>query len=269
MLNDRAIAGPLGDFDPQQIREELHRMADWIADYRIGIAERPVFSEVEEKSISSALETVEWKQPVSMDTIMAELNLIVMPGIVHWGHPSFLGYFGSTSTTPSLLGEMAAAALNVSAMTWKSSPAATEMEGVVLEWIREMTGVPAGYTGVVYDTASVGVMHALAAARESPAGMCGLRDWSEGATSNRCESMRRIRRTARPKRRQSLLASARLTSLELQRMKTSGLIAEHCCLPSPPTFPTATCRWPSLRLLAPLRLRAWIRSRDRRNLRKA
>ncbi|HEY8793537.1 MAG TPA: aminotransferase class I/II-fold pyridoxal phosphate-dependent enzyme, partial [Gemmatimonadaceae bacterium] len=95
-----------------------------------------------------------------------ELDALIMPGIVHWGHPAFLGYFGSTSNGPALLGEMIAAALNVSAMTWRTSPAATELEGVVLAWIRDMIGLPDAFMGIVYDTASVALMHALAAARE-------------------------------------------------------------------------------------------------------
>jgi len=168
-MNEK-LAGPLGDFAPAQIRAELHRMADWIADYRIGIAERAVSNDVEAGSIAASLRAVAWEEPAGMDRIMADLDDVVMPGILHWGHPAFLGYFGSTSNTPALLGEMAAAALNVSAMTWKSSPAATEMENVVLDWIRDMTGLPPGYMGVVYDTASVAVMHALAAARESACG---------------------------------------------------------------------------------------------------
>ena len=97
---------------------------------------------------------------------MRELDALIMPGIVHWGHPAFLGYFGSTSNGPALLGEMIAAALNVSAMTWRTSPSATELEGVVLGWIRELIGLPESFMGVVYDTASVALMHALAAARE-------------------------------------------------------------------------------------------------------
>jgi aromatic-L-amino-acid decarboxylase len=101
-----------------------------------------------------------------MDEVMRELDERIMPGIVHWGHPAFLGYFGSTSNGPALLGEMIAAALNVSAMTWRTSPAATELEGVVLAWIRELIGLPGTFMGIVYDTASVALMHALAAARE-------------------------------------------------------------------------------------------------------
>ena len=78
----------------------------------------------------------------SLDHIVAEMDTVVMPGIVHWGHPAFLGYFGSTSNGAALVGEMIAAALNVSAMTWQTSPAATELETVVLGWIRRMIGLP-------------------------------------------------------------------------------------------------------------------------------
>ncbi len=89
-----------------------------------------------------------------------------MPGIVHWGHPAFLGYFATNTTAPGILGEMLTAALNVSAMTWQTSPAATELEIVVLDWMRQRLRLPREFQGVVYDTASVGLLHALAAARE-------------------------------------------------------------------------------------------------------
>jgi aromatic-L-amino-acid/L-tryptophan decarboxylase len=86
--------------------------------------------------------------------------------MVHWGHPQFMGYFGSTTTAPGILAEMAAAALNVNAMTWRTSPAATELESVVLDWLRQWIRLPPGFRGVVYDTASISTMHALAVARE-------------------------------------------------------------------------------------------------------
>ena len=148
------------------LRAELHRMADWIADYRETIAARPITPTVAPGDISAGLTPSLALAPASMSAIRRDFDDVVMPGIVHWGHPAFLGYFGSTSNGPALLGEMAAAALNVSAMTWRTSPAATELETVVLRWIREMIGLPASFTGIVYDTASVGVLHALAAARE-------------------------------------------------------------------------------------------------------
>jgi aromatic-L-amino-acid decarboxylase len=161
--------GPLGDLPPDQLRAELHRMADWIADYRESIVERRIVPEVAPGDVTSGLSASLPDAPAPMDSILRDFDDVVMPGIVHWGHPAFLGYFGSTSNGPALLGEMAAAALNVSAMTWRTSPAATELESVVLRWIRELIGLPPAFTGVVYDTASVAVLHALAAARERAA----------------------------------------------------------------------------------------------------
>ena len=144
-------------------------MADWIADYRDSIGERRIVPAVVAGKVTSGLSASLPDAPAPMASILRDFDDVVMPGIVHWGHPAFLGYFGSTSNGPALLGEMAAAALNVSAMTWRTSPAATELESVVLRWIRELVGLPTTFTGVVYDTASVAVLHALAAARERAA----------------------------------------------------------------------------------------------------
>ncbi|MCA1581278.1 MAG: amino acid decarboxylase [Acidobacteria bacterium] len=161
-----AAAPALGDLPSDVLRAELHRMADWAARYRESIEERLISPAVAPGEIRSALGASPPEEPEPLERIVADLDRVVMPGIVHWGHPAFLGYFGSTSNGPALLGEIAAAALNVSAMTWKTSPAATELETVVLEWIRQMVGLPAPFQGVVYDTASVAVVHALAVARE-------------------------------------------------------------------------------------------------------
>lgn len=148
------------------MRAALHRMADWVADYRAGLAERRIVPAVVPGDVTAALSASMPEHGEPLDAIVADIDRVVLPGIVHWGHPAFLGYFGSTSNGPALLGEIAAAALNVSAMTWRTSPAATEMETVVLQWIRELVGMPDTFMGVVYDTASVAVLHALAAARE-------------------------------------------------------------------------------------------------------
>jgi aromatic-L-amino-acid decarboxylase len=158
--------GPLGDMDAEELRAHLHRIADWAADYRAGIEGRPIVPTVRPGDIAALTTDAMPREPTAMASLLEELDTLVMPGVVHWGHPAFLGYFGSTSNGPALLGEIAAAALNVSAMTWKTSPAATELETVVLGWVREMIGLSSAFTGVVYDTASVSVLHALAAARE-------------------------------------------------------------------------------------------------------
>src|SRR3954463_15514984 len=98
--------------------------------------------------------------------ILSDVDRLIVPGVVHWAHPQFVGYFGCTTTAPGILGEMIAAALNVNAMTWRTSPVATELETVMLNWLRQWLRLPGEFGGVVCDTASVGSMHALAVARE-------------------------------------------------------------------------------------------------------
>src|SRR5207237_3137410 len=103
------------------------------------------------------------------EKILTDVDHIIVPGMVHWSHPMFLGYFGWTSTAPGILGEILTAPLNVNAMTWRTCPAATELETVVIDWLRQWVGLSDEFDGVVYDKASVGIMHALAVAREQAA----------------------------------------------------------------------------------------------------
>src|SRR4030095_15391339 len=103
------------------------------------------------------------------EKILGDIDRDIVPGMVHWSHPKFLGYFGWTTTAPAILGEIITAPLNVNAMTWRTCPAATELETLVVDWIRQWMHLPQEFGGVVYDTASVGVMHALAVAREEAA----------------------------------------------------------------------------------------------------
>ena len=103
------------------------------------------------------------------ERILSDVDHIIVPGMVHWSHPMFLGYFGWTSTAPGILGEILTAPLNVNAMTWRTCPAATELETVVIDWLRQWVGLSDEFEGVIYDTASVGIMHALAVAREEAA----------------------------------------------------------------------------------------------------
>jgi len=162
--------GALGDLPAEDLRAQLHRMADWVADYKATIGDRVISPSVAPGKIAEQLRAAGWEHSAPLEQILGEFDEVVMPGILHWGHPAFLGYFGSTSNGPALLGEIAAAALNVSAMTWRTSPAATEMETITLEWIRDLIGLPDDLFGVVYDTASIATLHALAAARERSGG---------------------------------------------------------------------------------------------------
>lgn len=149
-----------------EFRLLLHEVADWVADYRAGIETRRVVPDERPGTLMNRLSDTPPEVARPMQEILRDFDQIIMPGIVHWGHPAFLGYFATTTTAPGIIGEMIAAALNVSAMTWQTSPAATELEFIVLGWIRQMLGLPADFQGVVYDTASVALLHALAAARE-------------------------------------------------------------------------------------------------------
>lgn len=160
-------AATLGDLPEEQFRKALRQAADWVADYRSSIEERLISSPGKPGDVSTSLPSTIPEMPVPIESVMANFERLIVPNLVHWGHPAFLGYFGSTTTAPGILGEMLAATLNVSAMTWATSPAATELESVVVRWLREMLQLPEKFFGVVYDTASVATLHALAAARES------------------------------------------------------------------------------------------------------
>ncbi|MGB8508386.1 MAG: pyridoxal-dependent decarboxylase [Pyrinomonadaceae bacterium] len=165
-MNQQSPTHDLGDLPDEEFRRLLHEVADWIADYRAGIETRRVIPEHSPGAVTERLPHAPPEAGQPLDEILRDFERVVMPGIVHWGHPAFLGYFATTTTAPGIIGEMLAAALNVSAMTWQTSPAATELETVVLDWIRQMLGLPSEFFGVVYDTASVAILHALAAARE-------------------------------------------------------------------------------------------------------
>ena len=172
----------LGDMPANEFREALHRLADWVADYRESIEDLRISPDIAPGEIALRLPKAPPDGPSPFEDILRDFQEIIVPGIVHWGHPAFFGYFGTTTTAPGILGEMISAALNVSAMTWRTSPAATELETVVLDWLRQMLGLSNAFTGVVYDTASVAVLHALAAARENlnldarARGLCGRPD---------------------------------------------------------------------------------------------
>jgi len=160
---------PPGDISPEELRKHLHDLADWIADYRTNIETLPVAPNEKPGAILAKLPTEAPEKGEPFDKIMADVDRLIVSGSVHWGHPMFLGYFGWTTTGPGILGEIVSAPLNVNAMTWRTSPAATELETLVIHWLRQWMDLPKEFDGVVYDTASVGVMHALAVAREEAA----------------------------------------------------------------------------------------------------
>ncbi|MGI8435334.1 MAG: pyridoxal phosphate-dependent decarboxylase family protein [Chthoniobacterales bacterium] len=156
----------LGDMPGEAFRAHLHEVADWVADFRASIETRRISPQAKPGAIQAALPAGAPERAEEWEAIMADFERVIMPGITHWSHPQFMGYFGATTNNPGVLAEMLAAALNVNAMTWRTSPAATELETVVLGWLQQWLGLPNEFDGVVYDTASISTMHALAAARE-------------------------------------------------------------------------------------------------------
>src|SRR5712691_5054344 len=159
-------ASELGDVPIAEFRRHLHKLADWIADYRENISEIRVAPNDKPGAIRAALPAQPPEDGESFENILADVDRLILPGMVHWSHPMFLGYFGWTTTAPGILGEIISAPLNVNAMTWRTCPAATELETLVIAWLRQSMHLPHEFGGVVDDTASVGIMHALAVARE-------------------------------------------------------------------------------------------------------
>ena len=159
----------LGDTSPEDFRKQLHELVDWIADFRQTLGSLPVAPNDKLGAILAALPAEPPEEGEPFEKILGDIDRDIVPGMVHWSHPMFLGYFGWTTTAPAILGEIITAPLNVNAMTWRTCPAATELETLVVDWIRQWMHLPQEFGGVVYDTASVGVMHALAVAREEAA----------------------------------------------------------------------------------------------------
>ncbi len=157
---------PFGDMDPAEFRRAAHELVDWIADYLANSGRYPVLARVRPGEIASALPAEAPRDGEPFDAIFADFERVLLPGLTHWNHPGFLAYFAITGSAPGVLAEMLSAALNVQAMLWRTSPSATELEEVTLAWLRKLLGLPDTFDGVIYDTASISTLHALAAARE-------------------------------------------------------------------------------------------------------
>ena len=159
--------GSLGDMDAEAFNRHARRALDWVADY-LGHSERyPVMTQVQPGDVRAALPAEPPEHGEDFDAILDDFEQIITPGLTHWNHPGFFAYFAISGSAPGVIGELLAAALNVQAMLWRTSPAATELEGLTLDWLRQLVRLPEGFEGVIYDTASVATIHALAAAREA------------------------------------------------------------------------------------------------------
>ena len=147
-------------------RKEAHKMVDWIADYYANIEKYPVKANIRPGSVFSAIPDSPPSEPEDMKQIFSDFESIIMPGITHWQSPGFFAYFPANTSFPSLLAEMLSSALGAQCMKWETSPAATELEEAVMNWLRKMTGLPANFEGVIQDTASTSTLCAILTARE-------------------------------------------------------------------------------------------------------
>jgi aromatic-L-amino-acid decarboxylase len=150
----------------EDFRRAGHETVDWIAEYLSNVSEMPVLAQTKPGELLDALPKSAPEKGEPFDGILRDFDRLVMPAVTQWNHPRFFAYFACTGSTPAILGEMLAAALNTNGLHWKTSPAVAELEQRALDWLREWIGVPEGWFGIVYDTASTSSMHAVVCARE-------------------------------------------------------------------------------------------------------
>lgn len=155
------------DLPPELFTNHARELVSWIANYLANMDQLPVLSKSLPGQIKQQLPLNPPTEPDPLAEIIDDFEKIILPGITHWNHPRFFAYFSITGSAAGILGELLASALNVNAMLWKTSPAATELEEVVLDWLQQMVGLPPSFSGVINDTASVSTLCALAAAREA------------------------------------------------------------------------------------------------------
>lgn len=151
---------------PEEFRRRGHQLIDWIADYRVSLEARPVMARTMPGEVKAQLPEAPPEAPESFDAILRDLEAIVVPGLTHFAHPRFFGYFPSNGDLSSVLGDFASTGLAALGITWQAGPALTEVEEVVTDWLRSATGLDPAFKGVIQDTASTSTLTALICARE-------------------------------------------------------------------------------------------------------
>ncbi|MDH3752451.1 MAG: pyridoxal-dependent decarboxylase [Acidimicrobiia bacterium] len=165
---------------PDEFREHGHTVIDWVADYMAGLDARPVMSTASPGDIRAALPERPPQDPEPFGAVLADLERVIMPGITHWQSPNFYGFFSGNSSGPSVLGELVSAGLGVQGMMWATSPACTELETHMLDWMIDLCALPERFRsnraggGVIQESASSSTLCALLAARERAGGIGGL-----------------------------------------------------------------------------------------------
>src|SRR5881394_1856630 len=162
----RTPVPPVQDMSPSEFRKHGYAVIDWIADYLEAPEKWPVLPASKPGDLRASLPPSPPDGAESMEAILADFKSMIVPANTHWNHPDFLAYFANSATGAGVLGEALSATLNVNAMLWRTSPAATELELLTLDWLRQMIGLPTGFFGVISDTASSNTLYALTSARE-------------------------------------------------------------------------------------------------------
>ena len=165
---------------PEEFRRQGHRLIDWLADYQEGLAERPVMARTRPGEIRDAIPAEPPAEPEPFDAVLADLDRLVVPGLSLWRHPRFFGYFPANALPAGVLGDLVSTGLGVLGLSWQSSPALTEVEEAVTNWLRRMLGLSAGFSGVIQDTASTSTLVALVCARERATGFSLARGGLQG-----------------------------------------------------------------------------------------
>ncbi|NWG27289.1 MAG: amino acid decarboxylase [Ignavibacteriaceae bacterium] len=160
------MGNTMSDMPIEEFRKNGHQLVDWIADYLNDIEKYPPIAQVNPGDILKRIPQYPPQKGEDIENVLNDVDKILMDGITHWNHPGFMAYFNSTSSGPGILAEFLAAALGINGMLWKTSPAFTEHEKAMMNWFRQMVGLPENYWGIIYDTASTSSMHAIASARE-------------------------------------------------------------------------------------------------------
>jgi aromatic-L-amino-acid/L-tryptophan decarboxylase len=166
---------------PDEFRRHAHELVDWMAEYMARVGELPVTPSVSPGDVRRRLPTSPPAAGEPFGSLFEDFRELIVPGMTHWNHPGWFAYFPGNNSAPSVLGEMLTATIGAQCMSWVTSPAATELEQVVMDWLRQMVGLPAEFVGSIQDTASTATLVALLSARErASGGATGLRGMSGG-----------------------------------------------------------------------------------------
>lgn len=177
-----SFADDLGDMSEDDFRLYGRELIEWIGRHFERLEEYPVLAQIQPGDLKRRLPVSPPDSGEEMSEILSDVERLILPAVTHWNHPSFFAYFATSSSAPGVFGELLSAVFDVKAMLWRTSPASTELEEVALSWLRQLLSLPEEFEGIIYDTASVGSFHAIAAARENldlrirEEGMSGRRD---------------------------------------------------------------------------------------------